>query len=94
MSEGHTTTTKQSRGGKPDKGDKRCLQYDTAAMFEAVEQQDLDLVRSILDSGSCDVNSLNQEQLSVLDIAIMTNNIPVAKLLLARGAKESPICEC
>lgn len=37
--------------------------------------------------------SLNAENMTVLDVAVMTNNIPIAKVLLARGAKESPVCK-
>ncbi|KAI8793848.1 ankyrin repeat and fibronectin type-III domain-containing protein 1 [Biomphalaria glabrata] len=72
------------------KSDKRGL-LDTFGLFDAVEQQDLDLVKFIVDSSTVDINSLNSENLSVLDIAVMTNNIPIAKLLLSKGAKESPI---
>ncbi|RUS88956.1 hypothetical protein EGW08_003292, partial [Elysia chlorotica] len=74
---------------KVDK-EKRYLQ-DSAALFEAVEQQQLDVVKRILGCSNVDINSLNGEDLSVLDIAVMTNNIPMAKMLLSRGAKESPI---
>ncbi|XP_070186846.1 ankyrin repeat and fibronectin type-III domain-containing protein 1-like isoform X2 [Littorina saxatilis] len=65
--------------------------YDIYALFEGVEQQDLDAVKAILDSNSVDVNSLNAENLSPLDIALMTNNIPMAKMLLLQGARESPM---
>ncbi|KAK7919712.1 hypothetical protein WMY93_010996 [Mugilogobius chulae] len=37
-----------------------------------------------------DLNTPNSEGLLPLDIAIMTNNVPMAKLLLRAGAKESP----
>ncbi|KAM9488692.1 ankyrin repeat and fibronectin type-III domain-containing protein 1 isoform 1-T1 [Clarias gariepinus] len=63
------------------------------ALFEAVEQQDLDLVESLLKNFSAeelDLNTPNSEGLLPLDIAILTNNVPMAKLLLQRGAKESP----
>ncbi|XP_053493927.1 ankyrin repeat and fibronectin type-III domain-containing protein 1 isoform X3 [Ictalurus furcatus] len=63
------------------------------ALFEAVEQQDLDLVESLLKNFSVeelDLNTPNSEGLLPLDIAILTNNVPMAKLLLKRGAKESP----
>ncbi|XP_027009904.2 ankyrin repeat and fibronectin type-III domain-containing protein 1 isoform X3 [Tachysurus fulvidraco] len=63
------------------------------ALFEAVEQQDLDLVESLLKNFSAeelDLNTPNSEGLLPLDVAILTNNVPVAKLLLLSGAKESP----
>uniref|UniRef100_A0A4W3H009 Uncharacterized protein n=1 Tax=Callorhinchus milii TaxID=7868 RepID=A0A4W3H009_CALMI len=37
-----------------------------------------------------DLNTPNSEGLVPLDIAIMTNNVPVARILLKAGAKESP----
>lgn len=66
------------------------------ALFEAVEHQELDVVESLLSTFSLeelDLNTPNSEGLLPLDIAIMTNNVPMAKLLLRAGAKESPHCE-
>ncbi|XP_017209464.1 ankyrin repeat and fibronectin type-III domain-containing protein 1 isoform X2 [Danio rerio] len=63
------------------------------ALFEAVEHQELDVVESLLNTFSLeelDLNTPNSEGLLPLDIAIMTNNVPMAKLLLRAGAKESP----
>jgi len=37
--------------------------------------------------------STNGEGLTPLDVAVMTNNIPMAKMLLHRGASESPNCK-
>ncbi|OPL33203.1 hypothetical protein AM593_10500, partial [Mytilus galloprovincialis] len=58
------------------------------ALFEVVEQQDIDSVKAILESHTVNVNSLNSERLTPLDVAVMTNNIPMAKLLLSYGARE------
>ncbi|TRY91303.1 hypothetical protein DNTS_028368, partial [Danionella cerebrum] len=66
------------------------------AVLEAVEHQELDVVESLLNSFSLeelDLNTPNSAGLLPLDIAIMTNNLPMAKLLLRAGAKESPHCE-
>ncbi|KAG8446584.1 hypothetical protein GDO86_014149 [Hymenochirus boettgeri] len=63
------------------------------AMFEAVEQQDLDAVQILLYQYPCeelDLNTPNSEGLTPLDIAIMTNNVPIARTLLKAGARESP----
>lgn len=65
-------------------------------LAEAVEQQDLDTVQILLYQYSAedlDLNTLDSRGLTPLDIAIMTNNVPIAKLLLKAGAKESPHCE-
>uniref|UniRef100_H3CD40 Ankyrin repeat and fibronectin type III domain containing 1 n=1 Tax=Tetraodon nigroviridis TaxID=99883 RepID=H3CD40_TETNG len=62
-------------------------------LVEAVEQQDLDAVQILLYQFSAedlDLNTPDSRGLTPLDIAIMTNNIPIAKLLLKAGAKESP----
>uniref|UniRef100_A0A670IBM4 Ankyrin repeat and fibronectin type III domain containing 1 n=1 Tax=Podarcis muralis TaxID=64176 RepID=A0A670IBM4_PODMU len=63
------------------------------AMLEAVEQQDLDAVQILLyqyTPEELDLNTPNSEGLTALDIAILTNNVPIAKILLKAGAKESP----
>uniref|UniRef100_A0A2K5C0H6 Ankyrin repeat and fibronectin type III domain containing 1 n=1 Tax=Aotus nancymaae TaxID=37293 RepID=A0A2K5C0H6_AOTNA len=63
------------------------------AMFEAVEQQDMDAVQILLyqyTPEELDLNTPNSEGLTPLDIAIMTNNVPIAKILLRTGARESP----
>ncbi|KAH0513418.1 Ankyrin repeat and fibronectin type-III domain-containing protein 1, partial [Microtus ochrogaster] len=63
------------------------------AMFEAVEQQDLDAVQLLLyqyTPEELDLNTPNSEGLTPLDIAIMTNNVPIARILLRAGARESP----
>lgn len=38
-------------------------------------------------------DSVNSEYLTPLDVAVMTNNIPLAKMLLGHGAKENPLCK-
>jgi ankyrin repeat and fibronectin type-III domain-containing protein 1 len=45
-----------------------------------------DKVRSMLDNTDIDVNSLNSDGLTSLDIAVLMNNGPMAKLLLQHGA--------
>ncbi|XP_029432384.1 ankyrin repeat and fibronectin type-III domain-containing protein 1-like isoform X3 [Rhinatrema bivittatum] len=72
---------------------KSCLFQGNAALFEAVEMQDLDRVQDLLKQYSAeelDLNTPNSEGLLPLDIAIMTNNAPIARTLLQAGAKESP----
>lgn len=51
-------------------------------MFEAVRQQDMDAVQILLyqyTPEELDLNTPNSEGLTPLDIAIMTNNVPIAK---------------
>ncbi|XP_019738873.1 ankyrin repeat and fibronectin type-III domain-containing protein 1, partial [Hippocampus comes] len=89
-----------SEDGAPSEqeGDKERLRKSTVlqsneALFEAVEHQQSDLVQLLLSQYSLeelDLNTPNSEGLLPLDIAVMTNDAPVAKLLLRAGAKESP----
>ncbi|XP_078082022.1 ankyrin repeat and fibronectin type-III domain-containing protein 1-like [Mustelus asterias] len=63
------------------------------ALFEAIGQQDLDAVHLLLTQYSLDelgLNTPNLMGLLPLDIAIMTNNIGVARTLMKAGARESP----
>ncbi|XP_070579749.1 ankyrin repeat and fibronectin type-III domain-containing protein 1-like isoform X2 [Ptychodera flava] len=63
---------------------------DIKALFEAVEHQDIEAAKGILESNGLDINAVNCEEFTVLDIAVMTNNTPMAKLLLEMGARENP----
>ncbi|KAL6095149.1 uncharacterized protein ACO6RY_16409 [Pungitius sinensis] len=81
------------RGGDKERLRKTTVFQSNEALFEAVEHQELDLVQLLLSQYSLeelDHNTPNSEGLLPLDIAIMTNNVPMAKLLLRAGAKESP----
>ncbi|XP_071814589.1 ankyrin repeat and fibronectin type-III domain-containing protein 1-like isoform X4 [Apostichopus japonicus] len=74
-------TDKTKRGSK--------LINEFQAFFDAVEHQDLDEVEAILKWNTLDVNQANSDDFTALDIAIMTNNMPMARLLLANGAREN-----
>ncbi|XP_060951304.1 ankyrin repeat and fibronectin type-III domain-containing protein 1 [Limanda limanda] len=79
--------------GKTDRLRKASAMQGSDCIFEAVEQQDLDTVQILLYQFSAeelDLNTPNSQGLTPLDIAIMTNNTPIAKLLLKAGGKESP----
>ncbi|KAM8836162.1 ankyrin repeat and fibronectin type-III domain-containing protein 1 isoform 2-T2 [Spinachia spinachia] len=79
--------------GKTDRLRKASTMQGGDCLFEAVEQQDLDAVQILLCQFSAeelDLNTPNNQGLTPLDIAIMTNNTPIAKLLLKAGGKESP----
>ncbi|XP_045065619.1 ankyrin repeat and fibronectin type-III domain-containing protein 1 [Coregonus clupeaformis] len=72
---------------------KSAMFQSNEVLFEAVEHQEMDLVQLLLSQYSLeelDLNTPNSEGLLPLDMAIMTNNIPMARLLLHAGAKESP----
>ena len=64
-----------------------------SALFDAVEHQDIESAKSALDGNGLDINQVNEEEFTALDIAVMSNNIAMAKLLLSYGARENPRCK-
>ncbi|XP_045772114.1 uncharacterized protein LOC123872037 isoform X2 [Maniola jurtina] len=58
------------------------------ALFAAVEHGYIDKARNILDSTDVDVNSLNPDGLSPLDVAVLASNRQLARMLMEFGAKE------
>ncbi|KAL9894742.1 ankyrin repeat and fibronectin type III domain containing protein wide awake isoform 2-T2 [Glossina fuscipes fuscipes] len=58
------------------------------ALFSAVEHGHLDKARTILESTDIDVNSINTDGLSALDVAVLSNNRSMTKMLLQHGALE------
>ncbi|XP_064553293.1 ankyrin repeat and fibronectin type-III domain-containing protein 1 isoform X2 [Drosophila montana] len=57
-------------------------------LFSAVEHGHLDKARTILESTDVDVNSINSDGLSALDVAVLSNNRSMTKMLLQHGALE------
>ncbi|XP_043516563.1 uncharacterized protein LOC122532121 isoform X2 [Frieseomelitta varia] len=75
---------------EPESMDGRVV-FTTASgstLFAAVEHGHLDKARTILESTDVDVNSVNSDGLSPLDVAVLSNNRPLAKMLVAFGAQE------
>ncbi|XP_022237523.1 ankyrin repeat and fibronectin type-III domain-containing protein 1-like [Limulus polyphemus] len=62
---------------------------DLQGLFVAVEHEHVERARSILETTDVDVNSINGDGFSTLDIAVMTNCVPMVKLLQNYGGKES-----
>lgn len=48
----------------------------------------MEKARTILESSDVDVNSLNSDGLAPLDVAVLSNNRPMTKMLLQHGAYE------
>lgn len=65
----------------------------SSALFSAVEHGHLEKARTILESTDVNVNSVNSDGLSPLDVALLSNNRPMTKMLQQRGAKEAFQCE-
>ncbi|XP_058055706.1 uncharacterized protein LOC131207115 [Anopheles bellator] len=59
------------------------------ALFSAVEHGHLEKARTILESTDVDVNSLNSDGLTPLDVAVLSNNRSMTKMLLQQGAIEN-----
>ncbi|XP_044731512.1 uncharacterized protein LOC123294520 isoform X2 [Chrysoperla carnea] len=58
------------------------------ALFAAVEHGHLEKARTILESTDVDVNSVNGDGLSPLDVAVLSNNRSLTKMLVSFGARE------
>uniref|UniRef100_A0A182MSW6 Ras-associating domain-containing protein n=1 Tax=Anopheles culicifacies TaxID=139723 RepID=A0A182MSW6_9DIPT len=58
-------------------------------LFSAVEHGHLEKARTILESTDVDVNSLNSDGLTPLDVAVLSNNRSMTKMLLQQGALEN-----
>ncbi|XP_056286461.1 ankyrin repeat and fibronectin type-III domain-containing protein 1 [Pseudoliparis swirei] len=81
--------------GKTDRLRKASTMQGSDCLLEAVEQQDLDSVQVLLlqfPPEDLDLNTPGSQGLTPLDIAVMTGNTPVAKLLLRAGGREGPHC--
>ncbi|KAH7948672.1 hypothetical protein HPB49_000628 [Dermacentor silvarum] len=63
---------------------------DLQALFAAVEHHHIERARSILESSDVDVNSVNTDGFTALDVAVLTGEASLARLLQSRGASESP----
>lgn len=72
---------------------KRIIFPPCVALFSAVEHGHLEKARTILESTDVNVNSVNSDGLSPLDVALLSNNRPMTKMLQQRGAKEAFQCE-
>ncbi|KAK0091746.1 hypothetical protein PV326_002758 [Microctonus aethiopoides] len=62
--------------------------YVATTLFTAIEYGHLDKAKTILESGDIDVNSVNGDGLSPLDVAVLGNNKSLVKMLVAYGARE------
>ncbi|XP_055322318.1 uncharacterized protein LOC129578170 isoform X3 [Sitodiplosis mosellana] len=72
----------------PSAGRRAKQQRYVAALFSAVENGHLEKARTILESTDVDINSLNSDGLSPLDVAVLSNNRSLTKMLLQHGATE------
>ncbi|XP_074106059.1 ankyrin repeat and fibronectin type III domain containing protein wide awake isoform X3 [Cotesia typhae] len=57
-------------------------------LFAAIEQENLEKVKSILESANVDINSVNSDGFSPLDLAVLGNNKALINILIAHGARE------
>lgn len=59
-----------------------------SALFESIENNQVETLKSILDKegGRAHINTLNNDELSPLDIAVLLENHSIVKILLKHGA--------
>ncbi|XP_077407611.1 ankyrin repeat and fibronectin type-III domain-containing protein 1, partial [Vanacampus margaritifer] len=79
--------------GKTDRLRKTSTMQGGECLFSAVEQQDLDAVQILLrrlPAEQLDLNTANGQGLAPLDVAVMTGNAPIARMLLKAGGREGP----
>lgn len=69
------------------------LFFVVSALFSAVEHGHVEKARTILESTDVDVNSVNSDNLTPLDVAVLTNHRSLAKMLVAFGAQEGSHCK-
>ncbi|XP_017782500.1 PREDICTED: uncharacterized protein LOC108566897 isoform X2 [Nicrophorus vespilloides] len=96
------TTALPPPGQKPTKKQAKLLQQrldrlarvniHLHALFAAVENGHLEKARTILESTDVDVNCSNNDGISPLDVAVLSNNRPLVKMLISFGAKEGNQC--
>ncbi|KAL6961659.1 Ankyrin-repeat and fibronectin type III domain-containing 1 [Sarracenia purpurea var. burkii] len=67
---------------------RRSLDFSFNTLFAAVEHGYVEKTKSILESSEVDVNSVNSDGLSPLDVAVLSNNKPLVKVLVTYGAQE------
>jgi len=64
-----------------------------SALFSAVEHGQVEKVRTIVENTEVDVNGLNNDHLTPLDVALLTQHSHVAKLLISKGARPNTYCK-
>ncbi|XP_071965983.1 ankyrin repeat and fibronectin type-III domain-containing protein 1-like isoform X2 [Antedon mediterranea] len=91
---GSTSSESEGSGTKVEKDKNRRSSKanfsDITALFDAVHNQEIDRAKFILDCNGLDINAVNVDDFTPLDIAIMVHNLAMAKLLLTFGARENP----
>ncbi|KAF5288548.1 hypothetical protein FQR65_LT12001 [Abscondita terminalis] len=98
IANGYLNTGLPPQGHKPSKKQAKLMQQrlerlariniHLQALFAAVEHGHLEKARTILESTDVDVNSVNADGLSPLDVAVLSNNRPLVKMLVSFGARE------
>uniref|UniRef100_A0A4W3H4E1 Uncharacterized protein n=1 Tax=Callorhinchus milii TaxID=7868 RepID=A0A4W3H4E1_CALMI len=89
---GNSTSDETGLIKKTDKDRNRkasSLSVHYNSVFDAVENGDIDAVQRLLggDTTRDGLNGVSTEGLVPLDIALLTNNVPMARLLMKAGAK-------
>ena len=66
--------------------------FKHTALYAAIENGQIEKARTILESSDVDVNSINGDGLTPLDVAVLSNQKSLARMLVAFGAQEGNHC--
>ncbi|XP_057311242.1 ankyrin repeat and fibronectin type-III domain-containing protein 1-like isoform X3 [Hydractinia symbiolongicarpus] len=61
------------------------------ALFDAIERQEVDEVRKMINIMEININEVNPDQFTPLDVALMCGETEIATILLNHGGKENPV---
>ncbi|XP_065658350.1 ankyrin-repeat and fibronectin type III domain-containing 1 isoform X8 [Hydra vulgaris] len=68
----------------------KCVKTGIDALFDAIERKDIDDLKKCIDTIDFDINELNIDEFTALDVTLMKGEKEMALLLLRHGAKENP----
>ncbi|WP_159649013.1 ankyrin repeat domain-containing protein [Erysipelothrix aquatica] len=67
-------------------GETTMIDVSNEALVKSVTDSDLSTLQALLNTGTYDINAMNSKQETLILIATHNNNIPIAQLLIDKGA--------
>lgn len=74
---------------RPKANNKR-LRSGLESLFDSIEKHDIEELQKILNSIDLNLNEVNSDRFTPLDVAIMSGELEIASILLKHGGKENP----